>query len=433
MSHSLSPVTLKDVPLIVTAEPVQLPKALKAALWVLVVLGIAVFVVGATGADPKHAWLSLQVNFLYWFYLAAASTCFGAAFHIANAQWARPIRRLFEASSDFFLWSLIPFVVLYFGHHHIFVWSHEPAPGKELWLTSNFVYGRGFFAILILALLARKLVFFSLQRDFIAIRKGLTGLSKDQILRWQAPGYAKFEEGCDGDPKKALQIITDKMGRLSPWLVAVYAVLMTLLVFDQVMSVDPHWYSTLFGAFGFMTAVYLAMAWNSINLGLLRELHPIFRSKVERRTLHDLGKLLFGFGIFWAYLFWSHYLTIWYANMPEETHWILMRLRERPWHAFAWAVLGMCWIVPFLLGLSRDLKQVPLFLGCTGMIVAVGIWMQQYLLIAPSLYPKEIPLRLSDLVLALGFMAAFFLSAASFLGRYPLMPFGDLYLQKEKH
>src|SRR5262249_36924478 len=159
-----------------------------------------------------------------------------------------------------------------------------------------------------------------------------------------------------------------------------------------------------------MGAVYLAMAWNSMWVGLVRSSHPLFTLKVERRTLHDLGKLLFGFGIFWTYLFWSHYLPIWYGNMPEETQYIILRLREQPWHDVAWMVLAMCFIIPFLLGLSRDVKQTPPLLFCTGMIVACGLWLEHYLLFTPSLYPHEIPFNVTDIAVTLGFFGAFLLS-----------------------
>jgi len=151
---------------------------------------------------------------------------------------------------------------------------------------------------------------------------------------------------------------------------------------------------------------------------------------IKRKTLHDLGKLLFGFGIFWAYLFWSHYLPIWYGNMPEETAFIILRLRVAPWRDLAWLVLGMCFIIPFMMGLSRDLKQVPVLLACTGIISSIGLWLMMYLLFAPTIYPDHIPVGMMDVAVGIGFVGLFALSAARYLERNPLIPFGDLYLEK---
>jgi hypothetical protein len=432
MSHSLSPVTIKDVPLIVEAAPFKLPMAGRLALIALIALGVVGMAIGLTGDDPKSTWAAYHVNFVYWFILSAACTCFGAVLHICNAQWSRPIKRLFESASNFFLISLILFIGVYLGHDKLFIWSHEHIAGRGPWLTSWFVYSRDFLAMMLLIYLGRKYVFMSISRDIVAIRGGLTGLSDEKLGRWKSKEFDKYAN-VQGSASEGIKFLTDKMGVLSPIIVIFYAIVISFFTFDQVMSVDPHWYSTLFGVLVFMSAVYIAMAWASMGVGVARELHPLFKMKIERRTLHDLGKLLFGFGIFWAYMFWSHYLPIWYGNIPEETAWMITRLREQPWHDFAWVTFGGCFIIPFLLGLSRDVKQVPVLLFLTGLIVACGIWMEIYLLFVPTIYPHQIPLKVTDIFIALGFMGGFLLSAASFLEKFPLMPVGDLYLEQEKH
>ncbi len=400
---------------------------MRLVLMLFVLIGIAGAGWGFTQGDTLHTWTSLQVNFLFWLCLAAASTCFSAALHICNAQWSRPIRRLFESGSNFFLITPVFLIILYLGHHHMFIWAREPIPGKGSWLTSEFVYIRDILALVLLIYLARRVVFFGLRRDFLAIRGGLSGLPKDDVARWNDKHYDRYVAGAKGDALSEIQLTTDRMGRLSPVVIFFYALVISLIAWDQEMSVDPHWYSTMFGGFVFMGAVYLAMAWCSMTVGVARILHPLFRAKVTRATLHDLGKLLFGFGIFWAYLFWSHYLPIWYGNIPEETGWIVLRLRKEPWHSLAWFVLGSCFIVPFLLGLSRDVKQVPQLLFCTGVIVAIGLWTQHYLLFAPTIFPDHIPIGIIDIAITLGYMGIYILCAGSFLERVPLMPFGDLY------
>lgn len=431
MSHSDSPVSVDDVQQIVEAEPLRVSNTAKTVLWSFFAIGVGAFVVGLLSTDPstaKATWVSLQVNFTYWFMLAAASTCFAAVFHICNAQWARPIRRIFEASSQFFTFSVIPLFVLIFGHTSIFKWATEEHTGKEFWLNPGFFYTRDIFAVLLLIWLGRRLVFLSVSKDIGAIRGGLTG-AKD-IERWKSKMYDKYVEDWSKDTKSELGRIESSMGMLSPVVVILYSLIMSLVAFDQIMSVDYHWYSTLFGVLFFMSGVYATMAFASMGVYFFRQLHPLFRVKVERRTLHDLGKLLFGFGIFWAYMFWSHYLPIWYGNIPEETGWIITRLREMPWQPFAWMVLTACFFVPFLLGLSRDVKQVPILLFATGSIVACGLWCQQYLLIAPTIFPTTIPLSLIDLGITLGFLGAYVLSCLRFLEQMPLMPFGDFYAKR---
>lgn len=432
MSHSSSPVTLHDVPTIVAAEPFRLPKVWKAVALLFIAIGVVGFLRELSGeGDPTHAWATFQVNFIYWFCIAIASTGFTAVFHICDAEWARPIRRVFEAGSTFLLYCPAILLVLFFfrAYDHLFIWSHEEAPGKAAWLQPGYVYVRDVLAMLVLILLGRKMVHFSISRDITAIRGGLTNIPKDQLGRWFGKEFDTYATGSGSDTKQTIRDISGSMGRLSPVFIMVYALVVSLIAFDQEMSVDPHWYSTMFGAFVFMGGVYLAVAWTSMFIGMVR-LHPLFRKKIERRTLHDLGKLLFGFGIFWTYLFWSQYLPIWYGNMPEETHYLILRLREEPWHSVAWLVLGLCFFIPFLLGLSRDVKQIPQLLFCTGAIVACGMWLQHYLLFVPSLFPTRVPFSFTEVSVSLAFLGGYLLSVLSFLEWAPLMPFGDLYVEE---
>jgi len=267
----------------------------------------------------------------------------------------------------------------------------------------------------------------SLTMDLTAIRKGFVKLPEGVSIpsRWQQGNY-KCLEHSDSSAEEGILKTYSMMGRFSPVCVMAYAIVLSLIAFDLLMSVDAHWYSTMFGGFYFMSSVYAAVAFVSLSLVFLRSYHPLFRSAFERKTLHDLGKLLFGFGIFWAYLFWSQYLPIWYGNMPEETGYMILRLREYPWRSLAWLVLGMCFIVPFFLGISRDLKQVPVFLASTAIIILIGLWLQYYLLFAPSLYRNEISVSLKDVAIGLGFLASFILGVLYYLARVPLIPFADL-------
>ncbi|MDD2941621.1 MAG: hypothetical protein PHC51_01515 [bacterium] len=426
MSHGAQSISAEQIRSVVTAEPFEVNGQVKTILLAAVAVGIAGLVLGFLG-DARATWVSVQVNFLFWFAIAAASTGFSAVIHICNAEWARPVRRLYESSSVYLLYAFVPLVALWLiGGPHLFVWFHEKIDGKELWLTPAFVYGRGLFAVVFLGYLMRRVVHYTIRRDLGAIRSGLCGVDKKDAARWMDSSYDSYLTGWQEAPEKEVAAATSRIGRLSPAVVIFYAVLMTFIAFDQIMSVDPHWFSTLFGALYFMSAVYAASAFMAILVPFACSVNPVFRALVKKSTLHDLGKLLFGFGIFWAYMFWSHYLPIWYGNIPEETGWVITRLREQPWQSFAWVTLALSFIIPFLIGLSRDVKQIPLGLALTGVIVLVGMWLQFYLLFAPTLYPHEIPLGIKDLLITLGFFGVYSLGCISFLRRVPLVPVGDI-------
>ena len=355
MAHATS-LTAEDVHEIIEAEPLKVPSWFKLTLFVLAIIGLLAFLIELLTGDAKRAWMALQINMLYWVTVSAASSCFTAVFHICNAQWARPIRRIFESAVFFFSLTPILLIVMYFGHEYLFVWVHEQPPGKGPWLTSNFVFIRSLIALLVLGYFARKVVGLSVIRDLSTLRDGKLKntklkLSTDAKKRWTDDKLTKcfgLQDRCNVENTSLL------LSRFSPAVVIFYALMLTFFAFDQLMSVDPVWYSTLYGVLYFMTGVYLSMAFASMMVGICTVNNKLFASKIKRKTLHDLGKLLFGFGIFWAYMFWSHYLPIWYGNLPEETAWVILRLREEPWRNLAWTVLGMNFIIPFFLGLSRD-------------------------------------------------------------------------------
>lgn len=261
--------------------------------------------------------------------------------------------------------------------------------------------------------------------DISAIRGGLTGVDKAKLARWQDKQFDHLE--VKGEPQTKIRELFSSKGYAAPVVVACYAFIFSMIAWDQVMSVDPHWFSTLFGPYIFISGVFAAMAFNAMGVTLARSIHPLFKQKIIRSTLHDLGKLMFGFGIFWTYLFWSHYLTIWYGNLPEETGWLITRLREEPWRTLAWFTLWCTFFFPFLFGLSKDIKQVPelLFAGAT--VVALGVWLMFYIMIVPGMFEHTIPLSLFDLGVTLGFLGVFVLLAIRYLERVPLIPFGDFY------
>ena len=414
-----------------------MPKIVHTALYILIILGVLSFLSEyiASSEGKKHAWASLHINFMYWFGMSAAASGFAAAFHICNAQWVRPIRRIFEASFPFFVVSPLFLVIMYFGAGDIYLWANQPIPGKSSWLSSGFLYTRNILALYLLVWVVSRVIKGSLTLDMIAIKKGLVGAGN---ISFDKDSCASLFAGCcasacskDGCAKSSLKAVYDRMGFFSPICVMVYALAMSLLAFDILMSVDPYWFSTMFGGFYFMSSVYLAVAFVSISVSIVLRRSELFRGAIKKKTLHDLGKLLFGFGIFWAYLFWSHYLPIWYGNMPEETAYMILRLREYPWRVLAWTVFGMCFIVPFILGVSRDLKQVPILLSLTAVIVAVGLWLQYFLLFAPSLYPDRISINIHDVGIGLGFFGLYATCFIKYLSSVPMIPFGDLFIEEE--
>ena len=426
MSFAKPNLCLDDVPAIVTAAPPTVSKTLKLVMAAFVLIGLASLFF-LLSKDPNQAWTTFQVNFMYWLMLSAASAGFSAVFQITNAEWSRPVRRIFESAVGYLTVAVIPMLVIYLFHgfEHIFAWSHEEVKGKEVWLSANFLYIRDALAIVLFVYLVRRIINLGLAMDINAIRGGLTGVETSKLARWQDKQFDNL--ASKGDPTTKIRELFSARGYLAPIVVAGYGFIFSLITWDQVMSVDPYWFSTLFGPYIFISGVFAAMAFNAMGVNLARNIHPLFKQKIIRPTLHDLGKLMFGFGIFWTYLFWSHYLTIWYGNLPEETGWLIIRLREEPWHTLAWFTLWCTFFFPFLFGLSKDIKQVPELLFAGASVVALGVWLMFYIMIVPGMFEHTIPLSFLDLGMSLGFLGVFVLLSIRYLERVPLIPFGDFY------
>jgi hypothetical protein len=196
-----------------------------------------------------------------------------------------------------------------------------------------------------------------------------------------------------------------------------YAVSFSLLGFDLVMGLDGTWHSSLFGAYFFLSNFYLGVgALAILALGASRS-HQV-GTPITRGQLADLAKLLFTLSLLVGYFVWSQYLVIWYGNIPAETAYIALRLLTPPWAALAWGLLVLLFLIPFVSLLSRRAKASPPVVGSVAILIMVGMWLERYMLVIPSLHPAQ-GLRLSwqDLAITAGFLAALILTYSLFWQR----------------
>jgi hypothetical protein len=199
-----------------------------------------------------------------------------------------------------------------------------------------------------------------------------------------------------------------------------FAVILSLIGYDLVMSLDPEWYSTLFGAYTFVKAFYIGLG-GLIILASTLHLSPAVEFKLNPSDLHDIGKLFFAFCMVWGDFFYVQLLVIWYGNLPEETSYVIARTVTPPWHALAWFVFFICFIIPFLILLNKNVKTKPRFMSILCAVVIMGIGLEHFLLIGPALYPhvSSLPLGLTDGLIFLGFLGLMALSVIFFLNQFP--------------
>ncbi len=377
---------------------------------VLAVAGLALFVVLLMGDDPARAWRGYLINFLFFTGLSQGAIIFAAVQKVSKGVWAGPIIRFAEATVAFLPVSLVLFGVLFLGRAYLFPWIAHPTPLRGAWLTTPFVFGRDLVALLAVFGVAIAFVYHDLKPDVAQLKSHVTG--------WRRDLYDRIAGNYTGTPEQA-RLIQHRLGWLAPLLLVLFAYGFSLIAFDLIMSLAPYWVSTLFGAFFFMgsflngmTSLGLLMLYWRGRLGL--------KDTIGRQQFHDLGKLIFGFSVFWAYLMFSQLLVIWYGNLREETGFVFYRLWGE-WRPIAVLVGLMVFLIPFWGLIWVRAKITPFTFGLFVLISLSGMWLERYLLIQPSLTERGPAFGLPEVAITAGFLGLFLLAYGFFARTFPIV------------
>jgi hypothetical protein len=369
-------------------------------------VGALTFFWGLASEHPAHAWQTYLINFLLWSAIAQGAVLFSAVMHMTNARWSGPLSDLSEAFAAFFPISFLLFLLLLLGKNHLFPWLHEDLHGKEIWLNIPFLFTRDAIGLLILYGLGFGYLFHALQL---------------KLDRNRAPNKIRrmILDARQGHPLPP----EDIKRRMTVWgglYILAFALVLCLLGFDLVMSMDPHWISTLFGAYHFVKAFYVGLG-ALIILAAVTRIRQGEGSSLRPNHFHDLGKLYFAFCLLWADFFYVQLLVIYYGNIPEETHYVIVRALLAPWNKLAWTIFVVCFVGPFFILLNKNVKTKPVFMAVICSIVIVGIWFEHLLLLGPALShgTRTIPLSVSDGLISLGFMGLMVLAVRAFLKAFP--------------
>ena len=376
------------------------------AFLILVAIGVAAFWVGLTSQHPERAWQAYLINFLLWSAIAQGAVLFSAVMHITNARWSGPLSGLSESFAAFFPISYVLFLVLFLGKAHIFPWLHEDLHGKEVWLNIPFLFTRDCIGLLILYILGFGYLFNALQLKLDPNRP--RGKLRQSIFEAWQRNHRKPED------------INRRMTIWGGLYILAFALVLSLIGFDLVMSMDPHWISTLFGAYHFVKAFFIGLGALIILAAVIR-LRQGEASRINAAHFHDVGKLFFAFCLLWADFFYVQLMVIYYGNIPEETHYVIIRTMLAPWNKLAWTVFIVCFIGPFFILLNKRVKTRPVLMMLICSIVIVGIWLEHLLLLGPALNHEahSIPLSVSDGLISLGFLGLMVIAVGYFLNVFP--------------
>ena len=361
---------------------------------VLAVAGAAVLIGGLLTGNAARVWHAYHFNFLFWISTAQALVVFAASQKLARAHWAGVIIRFAEAAVGFLVVSLVLYLGLILGRAYLFTTLPVHRPLSGFWFGSTFLFVRNW---LLLALMA--------------------WLSWRFVRRDMAPDIAELATGTPATDDANSKRLVAKDAAI---LIMCWAFAYSIIGFDFIMSLAPRWISNLFGAFFFMGAFLTALMSTAVLSHWMRKAMKLDHL-ISPKQMHDLGKLSFGFTVFWGYLMWAQFLVIWYGNIPEETYFIFYRLWG-PWRAVGTAVFFMVFVIPFIGLLGVKPKKTPFTYILFALISVAGVWLERYLEVVPSLTPGQGPsLGLPELG-ALAFFAGLFLLAYGwFAGKYPMI------------
>jgi Ni/Fe-hydrogenase subunit HybB-like protein len=384
----------------------------------LALLGLYLFVSALldSPATADRAWQLFHVNWIYFTGLSAGGVAFAAVQKITNAKWSGMIIRFAEALVAFLPVSLIGLVLIFTaGYASIYGPMehalHEMQHSKAVWLSHGFMFARLGIGLLALTIVGWKLVWADLKPDMYSVRGSASEERRQRYERW-SQGYEPSTAGVTEQERR--------IHRLAPIYAVLYAYVLTVVAFDCIMALQPHWFSNLLGGWIFMGAflgahmlLALLMIYGSSHLGVADLVSP--------KQRHDLGKLCFGFSVFWTYLMWAQFLVIWYGNLPEETGFVFARLWGH-WLPIGVAVGWGMFLIPFFGLLGVRPKKSKVMLGFFATVSLTALWLERYLLVMPSVTTLPGPtLGRPELGPTLAFAGLFLLTYALFARTFPMI------------
>ena len=368
------------------AGTAQASKGVQSLLVLLAALGIVAFLYGITRSQPATTWGIYLVNLLFWSSLAITGPAVAGMIQLTEGRWSPTVKQMALTTAGFLPVSFVLFLILFFGRRVLYSWVDAPVPIKAVWLNVPFMSLRIGLGVLLLYGVA--LVF---ARAVIA------------------------EHQAGGDSPAALARRT----RLGTILLMLYVVVLSLWGFDLVMSIDPTWYSGLFGGYYVVTSLYTGFGLVTF---LVIRANARGVSRVSPASIQDIAKLTFAMCIFWMYFFYSQYLVIWYGNVPVETKFFLRRFFVEPWTTLAFAIFVVGALIPFAYLLKRLTGRPPtrhkvfiviLFMGW------IAIFFERIMLVFPTMSKSNaLPIGPVEILITAGFFSLFVLSRNWFIGRY---------------
>ncbi|WP_020532369.1 hypothetical protein [Flexithrix dorotheae] len=376
------------------------------------------------GHGHAYSWTTklfagMWINNLFFTGLALIGVFWVAVNYVATAGWSVGFKRVPEAFGNFLpIAGVLMLVVFVIANHSLFHWTDTSLYDETSGHFDAIINGKkGFFFMPGAEGVPSIPVFYYGRMIFFFL---------GWVLFYQFIKKQSHLEDVNGGTKHYRKLVT-----FSATFLIFFGVSSSISAWDWVMSIDTHWFSTMFGWYVFASWFVSGLAAITLIVVFLKEAG--YFSFINENHLHDLGKFVFGFSIFWTYIWFSQFLLIYYANIPEETVYFLERLQSDNYSKFIFINLILNFFFPFLALMTRDAKRKMTFLKIVCTVVLVGHWFDFYLMVAPGTLKEHGGFGFMELGLIMIYGSAFIFVVLSNLAKSKLIPVNHPMLQECVH
>jgi hypothetical protein len=379
-----------------------------------ILMAIGVVTIGINFATHyEQTWANIMHDNFYFMAIALGGMFFYSIQYAAEVGWSVSVIRIMQAMSQY-LWipGVIMILIFVFDRHEIWHWTN---PNSYVEKLANGQPNPEFDEIL-----AGKQGF--LNMGFYTIR--MVGY----FVIWY--GFARFlrKQALLGDQTGGVEYY-ERSRKWAITFLVLFAVTVSTSSWDFVMSIDAHWFSTMFGWYTFAGIFISSLSTLALILVYLRK--SGYMQHINPNHLQDVGKFMFAFSIFWTYLWFAQYMLIWYANLPEEV--VYFNERFNNYRAIFWINFFVNFIMPFLLLMTRDAKRRLNVLLVAGCIIFIGHWIDTYVMIIPGVMHDHAHLGWHEIGNACGFLGLFIFVVFSSLEKASLLPKHHPMLEESLH
>lgn len=372
-------------------------KKFKLLTYVLISIGVLSFILGFI-FDSKRTWANYLLNNYYFLSLAIGAAFFCAIQYISQAGWSAAFKRIPEAMAAYIPFAAVFFLILFFGMHSIFEWTHEEVVQNDHLLQHKSPYlNVPFFFI-------RVVVFFTVWTILSKILRRLS-LKEDEFGGMEYFHKSEF---------------------YSKVFIFVIAFSFTLFGVDVLMSLEPHWFSTLFVAKSFVAAFLHGSSIITLIVIILSRLGKF--EILNHSHLHDFTRYIFMTSILWGYFNFAEFMIIWYGNIPEETSWFVHRW-EGVYKILFFVNIFINWFVPFIVLMPRKTSRSKMVIVPVIILLMIGQYTELYYIIWPPTV-HEAKFGLLEIGTFIGYLGLFAWVVSTWLAKANLVPKNHPYLEE---